>query len=85
MDEKYKQMLMRWSANMLVSEVASAGMYYEACKHEDGRNAESTKKAREEREFVVTLLKSKIDELERLAEIGRKATELVSTITGKEL
>lgn len=80
MTDREKARLEGWSAQMLVSEVAMTGQYVIECKHADGREAESTRNAKEELRWEIELLIKKINDLEREAEVGRKATELMTAL-----
>lgn len=84
MTNSEKEMLERWNADLLVAEVAFAAEMKNECKHEYGRDDERTVQQKEDLEWVMTLLRKKIAELEKAASIGRKAQELVKEILAQE-
>lgn len=80
MTSKEKTMYDDYTAINLVDTVAMWGACYGTYCKEGGSDSEAAQGAREYLDIAVETLKQKIKDLERLATVGRKATELINII-----
>ena len=80
MTNKEKTMYDDYPAINLIDTVALWGACYGTYCKEGGSDCEAAQSAKEYLDMAVETLKQKIKDLERLATVGRKATELINII-----